>query len=377
ARHGIVLGMTLGVLIDEEREGQPHRWALGDDNNPPEADDEDGADCTNIAPGCPYKPTFTVTAPGYIDAWVDWQGDGNWEQPGDQVFASQPVTAGTNTFTLVAPANARPGFTFARVRYSSVGGLSYKGAAPDGEVEDYLVYIQEPPKTVNIGEAKLEDLGTDVLIRSKVVTANFGEDGWYLAEQASLGGRFAGIGVMEREDWAIGDVVTVYGRTVLNGCELMITEYASILEGRTTPITSLGQTNRASGGGQLGSQPGLYDFCDGFDPPRPAYGLNSVGQLVSLWGRCTCSEFGIPPYNFWIDDGSNLWDGTWCTKEVKALGVRVRVPSGYAGDPIQPGYYYAVTGIMRTTTSWNGSCVRWLWPRTDSDIQLIPELEPR
>jgi hypothetical protein len=43
--------------------------------------------------------------------------------------------------TFPVPASAAPGPTFARFRFSSAGGLSYTGLAPDGEVEDYYVII--------------------------------------------------------------------------------------------------------------------------------------------------------------------------------------------------------------------------------------------
>jgi len=37
---------------------------------------------------------------------------------------------------------------FARFRFSSAGGLSYTGAASDGEVEDYAVAVEVPALTV-------------------------------------------------------------------------------------------------------------------------------------------------------------------------------------------------------------------------------------
>lgn len=121
----------------------------------------------------------------------------------------------------------------------------------------------------------------------------------------------------------------------------------------------------------FGSQSGLVDDATG---PKPAYGLNSVALLVKLWGRCTHVETDLvgAQINFWLDDGSNLWDGTTNATGGKVLGVKVRVPTGYAGAPIATGSYYAVTGIMRTYTGVSGDCVRWLWPRDDSDIRLIP-----
>ncbi|MCL5105685.1 MAG: GEVED domain-containing protein [Armatimonadetes bacterium] len=385
ARHQIAPNMFMGILIDAEPDGQPNGTATGDDIV--NLADEDGVTLSKLARGCPAVAKILVSAPGMIDAWIDWAGDGTFAPLGDQIFASVPVVPGVNKLKFKVPANAVLGDTFARFRYSSAGGLSYDGAAKDGEVEDYMVKINPSPIIVNKGKAKLLPIfpiGTEVLILKDVVTANFGRLGWYFEEPdrdigpARVGGRSRQLGVMGEENWAINDVVTCYGITTLVGCELMIDEYGSIIDGESSAITPLGQTNKGSGGGKFGNQPGVMDFVPGLIEPRPAFGLNSIALLVKLWGRCTCVEepTGGPNLqaNFWIDDGSNLWDGNRCTSTEKpALGVKVRIPDGYAGPPIVRGAYYAVVGIMRTGTSPYGDCVRWLWPRMESDIQFIPE----
>jgi hypothetical protein len=47
--------------------------------------------------------------------------------------------------------------------------------------------------------------------------------------------------------------------------------------------------------------------------------------------------------------------------------------SPYAGPQISTQNYYVVTGIMRTDASpREGECVRWLCPRTDTDILKLP-----
>ena len=51
------------------------------------------------------------------------------------------MIAGNNTFLTLVPSNAIVGKTYARFRFSSVGGLAYFGIAPDGEVEDYEITI--------------------------------------------------------------------------------------------------------------------------------------------------------------------------------------------------------------------------------------------
>lgn len=374
ASHVIVPGMMLGTLIDAEPNGQPNATATGDDIN--NVDDEDGVVFTSpIVPGAPAKVTVTASIAGKLDAWMDFNADGDWADTGEKIFAGTPLAAGPNLLTFTVPLSAGAvgvyTSTYSRFRYSSIGGLSYTGPASDGEVEDYQVRIYPRPIIVTKSKAKCLDLGSFVLIKKNVITANFGNV-WYFEEPD----RFAALGVISQTgvpggSWSPGDLVSCYGLTVRNGCELMLQELYSWREEGKGSVRQLGQNNRDSGGGQFCNQPGLIDRV-GLAAPMPAAGLNSVAMLVTLWGQCTHVEMvGTTQTNFWIDDGSALWDGAYCSDQKPALGVKVRVPTG--GPGIRKGGYYAVTGIMRTDTNYMGSCVRWLWPRDSADIVPIAD----
>ena len=141
-------GPFLGVARDHEVDGRPSPTATGDDANG--RDDEDGVVFTSSAiPAHAASMIVTASAPGFLDAWLDLNQDHDWADPGEAIFSSQPLTAGANTLTFDVPPNAVPGFTFARFRFSSAGGLSFVGLAPDGEVEDHRLLIQ--------GELSIED----------------------------------------------------------------------------------------------------------------------------------------------------------------------------------------------------------------------------
>jgi hypothetical protein len=145
ARHKVAARMYLGSSVDVEANGQPHPNALGDDNDG--NDDEDGVVFTSaLMPGQWATIDVNANVQGYLDAWVDFGGDGGWTEPADHIFAAQPLNAGINPLSFWVPFGARPGNTFARFRFSSVGGLWHVGLAPNGEVEDYEVEIQENPK---------------------------------------------------------------------------------------------------------------------------------------------------------------------------------------------------------------------------------------
>jgi len=188
ANHLIVPGGPfMGAGIDDEPDGQPDPNALGDDNDidpgnpPPNFDDEDGVMFTS-----PMVPNQSATVDidmsgstvgGMLDAWVDFNADNSWAEPGDQIFANVPLTAGgINSLTFNVPATATPGIvTFARFRVSINGGLPEFGPAPDGEVEDYEVFIEESCPEAFLLEFSL-DIGSDKELSDPNVDGDEGFD---------------------------------------------------------------------------------------------------------------------------------------------------------------------------------------------------------
>lgn len=140
AHHLIKPGFFLGAAVDAEPDGQPHPQALGDDLNG--IDDEDGVTfLTPLIPGQPATVSVVAAVPGKLDGWIDFSANGSWSDPGEYVFPGVPLAAGANVLTFIVPPSTAPATTFARFRFSSVGGLPPFGPAPDGEVEDYEVQI--------------------------------------------------------------------------------------------------------------------------------------------------------------------------------------------------------------------------------------------
>lgn len=141
ARHVISPRVYLGSRIDGEFDGQPNALATGDDSNG--VDDEDGVVFSTLVVGETADIQVTASTQGYLNAWFDWNADGDWDDAGEHVFIDQVLSAGANHLPLAVPANAAAGETFARFRFSTVRGLNYYGPAADGEVEDYMVRIEE------------------------------------------------------------------------------------------------------------------------------------------------------------------------------------------------------------------------------------------
>jgi uncharacterized repeat protein (TIGR01451 family) len=135
-----VVGPRLGSLIDADDDGQPTPSADGDDLDG--TDDEDGVVFTS-----PIQPdklaTFDVTlsSTGFLNAWFDWDADGDWDEFEDHVIFNAQLGAGTHTLSTLVPDWVTVGPTAVRFRVDSHGTPLTGGTLFDGEVEDYAVEI--------------------------------------------------------------------------------------------------------------------------------------------------------------------------------------------------------------------------------------------
>lgn len=101
--------------------------------------------------------TVTLSSPGSVDGWIDFNADGDWDDPGERILNAVRFneTSLTQSFQIQVPATAPVPATatksFARFRSSSTGGLVPTGLTVDGEVEDYAITIVPgtPPRAVN------------------------------------------------------------------------------------------------------------------------------------------------------------------------------------------------------------------------------------
>ena len=142
ARHTIDWSVYLGSTIDGETNGQQSIGADGDDNNG--SDDEDGVVFTTLlVPGLAAGVDVTASVPGFLNTWIDFDGNGSWADAGEQIFTDEPLAAGVNSLSFTVPADALSDTAYARFRFDTIGGLTYTGSASDGEVEDYLVLVQQ------------------------------------------------------------------------------------------------------------------------------------------------------------------------------------------------------------------------------------------
>ncbi len=151
-------------------------------------DDEEGVLFKGMfnASSNPVIATVTSTGAGMLDAWIDWNGDGDFNDSGEQIIVSQPVQAGDNTYNLTTPINAAVGFVNARFRLSTLGGTLPGGLAVGGEVEDYLIEIVAgtPPTAVSDAYTVNEDTTLNATDPRGLLTPGTANDNGVLANDS-------------------------------------------------------------------------------------------------------------------------------------------------------------------------------------------------
>jgi uncharacterized protein (DUF2141 family) len=136
-------GIRLGALVDADSSLLNNSSATGDDLNG--SDDEDGL----IIPAeLPRGTTQVITVSiqggsGFLNGWIDWNADGDFNDPGEQVASDQAVTVGNVNLSVNVPAGASLGTSFSRFRVTSTAatGNLPTGSANTGEVEDQTILI--------------------------------------------------------------------------------------------------------------------------------------------------------------------------------------------------------------------------------------------
>ena len=115
----------------------------GDDIGSP--DDEDGVTLSALVRGRNAYATITFNASGMLDAWIDFNGDGDWNDAGERIADRLSLATSPHLLTIPVPATVTTGTRFARFRFSKDGVTGPGDEAPEGEVEDYLVQLVASP----------------------------------------------------------------------------------------------------------------------------------------------------------------------------------------------------------------------------------------
>lgn len=135
-RHNFASSLRLGTLLDWEVDGPDATPA-----------DEDGVlIASSLVSGTTATIQVTASSTGWLDAFVDWNRDGDWDDLGERITlgGGTPLVAGLNSVAVAVPPGIPTGTAWARFRFSDVGGLGPTGSTAAGEVEDYATLLIGP-----------------------------------------------------------------------------------------------------------------------------------------------------------------------------------------------------------------------------------------
>ncbi len=144
----IIDGFHLGSSVDADLDGIPSPGADGDDDDQLTSD-EDGVVFTSVlSPGSTGSIDITAFSGSYsagrVNAWIDFNGDGDFADSGEHVVVDTRQSTGTTRYSFPVPEDATSGLTYSRVTY---GYHRFKpGDTPTirdiaGEVEDHQVRV--------------------------------------------------------------------------------------------------------------------------------------------------------------------------------------------------------------------------------------------
>ncbi len=98
----------------------------------------------SFAKGKTYDITVGVqnnTGTGYVVVWVDWDGDGNYNETGVSIGSTNSIGARAISGKIPVPSDATSGTTRMRVRFSQRSSRTNPCNDSNGEIEEYTVII--------------------------------------------------------------------------------------------------------------------------------------------------------------------------------------------------------------------------------------------
>jgi cysteine-rich repeat protein len=244
ATHQYQAGIGLGVLNDSDASSIATANADGD------GAEDDGVTMTTLAKGVPATISVaTQGAGGYLQAWVDWNADGDFDDTGEQIAKDYQDQTGHDTdrtnenliaFSITPPATAVSP-TIARFRWSTTSGLDSTTAAPDGEVEDYQITIGVPQATTiatpscGTSETTFTGLSFDTITPEDVLQTDY-----VLPNAGVIGSEVVDVKV-SFDAPATGSVgslpKTVWERFIFHEDENRTATYSIVKAGTNTPVS--------------------------------------------------------------------------------------------------------------------------------------------
>ena len=137
-------GNPIHIVVNGIRLGNTNTADAGPFNNATASGDsgDDGISIPSLTQTINAVITANVVGVGgYLQGWIDWDGDGDFDEPGEQIALNLQDTDndGIIDIPVTVPNSTTTGQTYARFRWSSFTDIATNTAVSDGEVEDYLI----------------------------------------------------------------------------------------------------------------------------------------------------------------------------------------------------------------------------------------------
>ncbi|KAG1654010.1 Serine-aspartate repeat-containing protein D [Nymphon striatum] len=154
ASHNVSVFTVLGYGEPADSENAQYSTDADSDDSDPSGqnfDDEDGVridgqeavgSLLGMTVGRTHVVGVTTIGSGYLSAWLDLNGDGDFSDSGEKILSDSSLssTVAIDTdITLNIPTSNYTGVSYARFRFSQNTGVGSSGSGGIGEVEDYKV----------------------------------------------------------------------------------------------------------------------------------------------------------------------------------------------------------------------------------------------
>jgi len=150
ARHAMDTETYLGGGVDKDSDGIPSDefTYTGDvlnvaspSDDADGSDDEDGVTFGDFEIGLEAHVTVIASTDGILNAWFDWNRDGDFDDTGEHGITNMALAKGEDHVPVNVPEDASVGASWSRYRFSQHADLDYYGGTSSGEVEDHAIMI--------------------------------------------------------------------------------------------------------------------------------------------------------------------------------------------------------------------------------------------
>ena len=260
----------------------------------------------------------------YMSLWIDANKNGAFDANEKLVKTIPPNKTGNAIFDLTTFSKLTPGSYYARIRYSSAPNLGPTGYAPDGEVEDHLITVNNNIYNILGTIYQDNDGGIPNGTPMYQTTVNLYDSSGNLVEStlSNYEGQYMFTGLTG-------------GNTNYTVQVVAPTSYQHVSSTDTTPLDGTTEVS-VNGNNVTGINFGLYfDVCYK-TPPTTTGGLPTIHGITNL-GRAGANNGNWPM----------IRTGAWTALESKTKGFVInRVAANYE-PPLDDGQVPQITNPVK------------------------------